>query len=52
MPSKSEYQRRAAGMALRAKRGIVSPRRLKGPAKDMYDSMTDKQLSEFAKKRK
>lgn len=50
MPAKSGSQRRAAGMALAAKRGEVSPGKLKGAAKDMYKSMTKKQLEDFARK--
>lgn len=48
MPAKSESQQRAAGMALAAKRGEISPSKLKGAAKQMYYSMTAKQLEEFA----
>ena len=50
MPPVSENQRRAAGMALAAKRGDTSPDKLKGPAKDMYDGMNEQQLRDFAKK--
>lgn len=49
MPAKSKSQQRAAGMALSAKRGEMSPDDLKGAAKDMYDSMSEKQLRDFAK---
>jgi len=52
MPAKSEKQRRAAGMALAAKRGKVSPRRLLGAAKQMYLDMTEAQLEDFARKTK
>jgi len=50
MPAKSERQRKAAGAALGAKRGEQSTRRLKGASKQMASSMTEKELSEMAKK--
>ena len=50
MPSESEAQRKAAGMALAAKRGQISPGRLKGAARKMFESMSPEQLSDFAKK--
>ena len=50
MPAKSARQRRAAGMALAAKRGEISPRKLRGAAKQMYSSMSESQLRDFAKK--
>lgn len=46
-PSVSEDQRRAACQALSAKTGKSSPAKLQGAAKQMYDSMTIKQLKEF-----
>ena len=49
MPSKSKRQQRAAGMALAAKEGKMSAGKLKGAAKEMYQSMNAKQLKEFAK---
>ena len=52
MPAKSKRQRSAAGMALAAKRGDISPKELKGAAKQMYESMSEKQLRDFAKKSK
>jgi len=48
MPAKSKKQQKAAGMALAAKRGEISPNKLKGSAKQMYKSMTQKQLKEYA----
>ena len=48
MPAKSKAQQRAAGAALSAKRGETSKSKLKGASKDMYDSMSEKQLDEFA----
>ena len=50
MPAVSEAQRKAAGMALAAKRGEISKKRLQGAAKDMFESMTASQLRDFAKK--
>lgn len=37
-------------MALAAKRGEIKVSALKGAARDMYDSMSEKELKEFAKK--
>jgi len=37
-------------MALAAKRGEISPRKLKGAAKQMYSSMSESQLRDFARK--
>ena len=51
MAAISGSQRRAAGMALRAKRGLVSPRILKGAARQMYQTMTDKELADFARRK-
>lgn len=48
MPAKSKAQQKAAGAALAAKRGDTSKSSLKGASKDMYDSMTEDQLEEFA----
>lgn len=48
MPSKSKDQQRAAGMALSAKRGKLKPSELQGSAKQMYDSMSQKDLEDFA----
>ena len=50
MPAKSENQRRAAAMALSAKRGKYDVRKLNKSARAMYDSMTEEQLSHFAAK--
>lgn len=50
MPAKSEKQRKAAGMALSAKRGKTDPGELKGAAKEMYESMTEKELKAYAEK--
>jgi hypothetical protein len=48
MPAKSKAQQKAAGAALAAKRGEQKVSDLKGPAKSMYESMSEKQLDEFA----
>ena len=48
MPAKSQAQQRAAGAALSAKRGETPKSKLKGASKEMYDSMSEKQLDEFA----
>lgn len=48
MPAKSKAQQKAAGAALSAKRGDTNVSDLKGAAKDMYDSMTEEELKDFA----
>ena len=48
MPATSKAQQMAAGAALSAKRGETKVSDLKGASKDMYDSMTEEQLEEFA----
>ncbi|MBL8582546.1 MAG: DUF3008 family protein [Rhizobiaceae bacterium] len=48
MPAKSQAQQKAAGAALAAKRGDVKKSKLKGASKEMYESMSEKQLEEFA----
>lgn len=48
MPAKSKSQASAAGMALAAKRGEISSGNLKGAALDMYKSMTQAELREYA----
>jgi hypothetical protein len=49
MPSLSQAQQKAAAMALAAKRGEIPKSRLKGAALEMYESMTEEQLRDFAK---
>ncbi len=49
MPAVSEAQRKAAGVALAAKRGEIKVSSLKGAAKSMYINMTEKQLEDFAR---
>jgi hypothetical protein len=48
MPAKSKSQQKAAGAALAAKRGDQKVSHLKGPAKSMYESMSESQLEDFA----
>ncbi len=48
MPAKSQAQQKAAGAALSAKRGESKVKDLKGASKEMYSSMSEKQLEEFA----
>ncbi len=48
MPARSKAQQKAAGAALSAKRGETKVGDLKGASKEMYDSMTIKELEEFA----
>ncbi len=48
MPAKSAAQQKAAGAALSAKRGDTPKGELKGASKQMADSMSEKQLEEFA----
>ena len=48
MPAKSAAQQKAAGAALSAKRGEQPKSKLKGASKSMEESMTEKQLEEFA----
>lgn len=48
MPATSKKQQQAAGIALSAKRGEKKKSELKGPSKQMYESMSEKQLKEFA----
>jgi hypothetical protein len=38
----------AAGAALSAKRGEIKKSELQGASKEMYESMSEKQLEEFA----
>jgi hypothetical protein len=48
MPAKSAAQQKAAGAALSAKRGETPKSELKGASRQMVDSMSEKQLEEFA----
>lgn len=48
MPAQSKAQQKAAGAALSAKRGDTKVSELKGASKDMYESMSEKELEEMA----
>lgn len=48
MPAQSKAQQRAAGAALSAKRGETKPGELIGASKEMYASMTVKELEDLA----
>ena len=48
MPAKSKAQQKAAGAALAAKRGEQKVSDLKGASRGMYESMSEKQLEDFA----
>lgn len=48
MPAVSQAQQKAAGAALSAKRGDTRKKDLKGASREMYDSMSEKQLEDFA----
>ncbi|XBQ16112.1 MAG: DUF3008 family protein [Oceanicaulis sp.] len=48
MPSKSAAQQKAAGAALSAKRGETKVSDLQGASKQMYESMSESQLEDFA----
>ncbi|MGD9802190.1 MAG: DUF3008 family protein [Hyphomicrobiaceae bacterium] len=49
MPAKSKAQQKAAGAALAAKRGDQKKSSLKGASREMYESMSENQLEDFAK---
>jgi hypothetical protein len=48
MPAKSKAQQMAAGAALSAKRGERSKSSLKGPSKQMAQSMSESELKKMA----
>lgn len=48
MPATSKAQEKAAGAALAAKRGERAKSSLKGPSKEMVDSMTEQELKDMA----
>jgi len=52
MPARSAAQQKAAGAALSAKRGDTPKSELKGASRSMVESMTEKQLEEFAHTRR
>lgn len=51
MPARSKAQQKAAGAALSAKRGETPKSKLRGASKEMYKSMSEKELEEFAETR-
>jgi hypothetical protein len=48
MPAKSKAQQKAAGAALSATRGDTPKSELRGASKEMYESMNEKELEDFA----
>jgi Protein of unknwon function (DUF3008) len=48
MPARSKKQQMAAGAALAAKRGERSKQSLKGASRQMVESMSERQLRDFA----
>jgi len=48
MPAKSKAQQKAAGAALSAKRGETKVSELQGASKEMYETMSEKELEDFA----
>jgi hypothetical protein len=48
MPAKSQAQQKAAGAALAAKRGEVPKAKLKGASREMYETMSEKELDDLA----
>jgi hypothetical protein len=48
MPARSKAQQKAAGAALSAKRGETSKSTLKGASRQMFESMSEKELEELA----
>lgn len=48
MPAKSKAQQMAAGAALSAKRGDTKVSELQGASKQMYESMSEDELEDFA----
>ena len=48
MPAKSKAQQHAAGAALAAKRGEAKVGDLQGASREMYDSMSEDELEDYA----
>lgn len=48
MPARSKAQQKAAGAALSAKRGDTKVSDLRGASKQMYDSMSEDELEDYA----
>ncbi|MGR3505728.1 MAG: DUF3008 family protein [Paracoccaceae bacterium] len=48
MPARSKAQQKAAGAALAVKRGDAKTSSLQGASKDMFKSMSEEELEDFA----
>lgn len=48
MPALSKAQQKAAGAALSARRGETKPSDLVGASREMFDTMTEKELEDLA----
>lgn len=48
MPARSKSQQKAAGAALAAKRGEQPKLKLQGASKEMFESMNETELEDFA----
>lgn len=48
MPARSKAQQKAAGAALSAKRGDTQVGELQGASRQMYDSMSEEELEDYA----
>ncbi|WP_048646491.1 DUF3008 family protein [Nitratireductor soli] len=51
MPATSKAQQQAAGAALAAKRGEMAKSKLQGASREMYESMSEKELEDLAETR-
>ena len=49
MPARSQAQQKAAGAALAAKRGEAPKSKLKGASREMYETMSEKELDDLAR---
>jgi len=48
MPARSKAQQKAAGAALAVKRGEADKSSLQGASKEMFETMTEDELEDFA----
>ena len=48
MLAQTRQQQKAAATALDAKRGRLDPAGLRGPSRDLYDHLTERELAELA----
>lgn len=48
MPATSKAQQKAAGAALSAKRGETDKAELRGASREMYDTMSERELEDLA----